>query len=69
MKLSDYLRDRDIDTASFAEAIGVSQAAVSRYANGLRFPRPKVMERIVKATRGKVTANDFMQSHAEATAA
>ena len=37
----------------------VSQAAVNRYVRRARIPTQQVMARIVEATDGQVTANDF----------
>ena len=60
MKLAEYLSKNDLTHAKFASMIGATQAAVSRYASGKRTPRPGQMALIAKATKGKVTANDFM---------
>ncbi|MCC6735552.1 MAG: helix-turn-helix transcriptional regulator [Bauldia sp.] len=59
MKLADYLAATRTTHAAFAGQIGVSQAAVSRYAGGRRVPEPEHMTRIAAATGGAVTANDF----------
>jgi transcriptional regulator with XRE-family HTH domain len=64
MKLSSYLDAAKETHEAFAKRIGVSQAAVSRYAAGARLPRPEVLHRIVEATGGKVTANDFLSDEA-----
>ena len=61
MKISEYLRSLKLSPEKFARDIGVSGQAVRRYMDGGRFPRVDVLERITKATHGKVTANDFMQ--------
>lgn len=62
MKLETYLRQNGVSHAAFAEQIGTSQAAVSRYASGARIPRPAQMARIASATGGAVSANDFMMA-------
>jgi transcriptional regulator with XRE-family HTH domain len=59
MKLSDYLEALGETHESFAQKIGVSQVAISRYANGQRLPRPHVLAAIIEQTKGAVTANDF----------
>jgi hypothetical protein len=64
MQLRQYLYDREIPAASFAERIGVSVQAVHRYINGDRMPRRDVMERIKVATRGAVQPNDFFRCEA-----
>lgn len=60
MTLSDFLSQAGITERSFGDAIGVTQSAVSKYCKGLRRPRPTVVLAIMKATGGKVTANDFL---------
>ncbi len=59
MQLATYLAEQKITTAEFAGKVGVTQAAVSRYANGQRIPRRAVLDRISAETAGRVTANDF----------
>lgn len=58
MRLSDYI-DQNTTRGVFAARIRVSTMALSRYCNGLRMPKPRIMARIAAATGGKVTANDF----------
>ena len=60
MRLSEYLKSNGIPQIEFARKIRVTQAAVSRYADGLIFPSPDVLIRIEKATRGAVTAMDLL---------
>lgn len=60
MKLHDYLTSKNITPARFAGQIGVSHVSVTRYLAGTRRPVWTVLRRIVKATDGQVTANDFM---------
>ncbi len=62
MKLRDYLAATSISHSAFASRIGVSQAAVSRYASGARIPGAAQMASIVEATNGGVSANDFYPS-------
>lgn len=59
MTLAEYLRSQNIRPAEFARLVDVPRQYVSRWANGHSAPRPAHMHRISKATRGKVTANDF----------
>jgi transcriptional regulator with XRE-family HTH domain len=64
MKLKPYLADAGLSYAAFARMIGVDDArTVQRYAEGLRHPRPAIMMRILTATNGEVTANDFFHPH------
>lgn len=60
MKLDDWFNTAKISNVEFAVAIGVSRQAVSRYRLGERIPRPSVIEKIKRETKGKVTANDFL---------
>jgi transcriptional regulator with XRE-family HTH domain len=62
MKISDWLAKADIADSEFADRIGVSRQALSRYKAGARTPRPNVLARIREATNGRVTANDFVPS-------
>jgi len=63
MKLNDFLADNGLSHTQFGERVGVSQAAISRYANGLRIPKPDVIERIEAETDGKVTAADHYAAY------
>jgi len=60
MKLRAWLNQQRLTTAEFAKRIDVGQAAVSRYCLDQRMPRRAVMQRIVAATGGAVTPNDFL---------
>lgn len=60
MTLREYLADKAISEGAFAQIIGVKQATVNRYVNGDRTPKQTIMRAIMKATKGKVTANDFL---------
>jgi hypothetical protein len=65
MKLKQYLDETKTTQAAFGALIGVrSRETVSRYIAGERMPRPKVMERIVAITGGKVMPNDFFPDEA-----
>ena len=62
MQLSQFLTENEITAAEFAENIGLTSEAVRLYLRGDRFPRRWALERIGKATKGAVTANDFMET-------
>jgi transcriptional regulator with XRE-family HTH domain len=62
MKLTDYLAAQKLSHAAFAERIGVSQAAVTRYARGARFPHRGILAKIKDATGGAVTFSDFLDA-------
>lgn len=60
MTFDEWIRAEDITFAEAARRIGVANASVARrYARAGRVPRPRVLARIVQATAGLVTANDF----------
>ena len=59
MKLCEYLESKKISQYDFAAVVKVSQAAIQRYVKGKRIPDEEIMPRILVATEGAVTANDF----------
>lgn len=63
MKLRDWLSQRNVSEARFADDLGTSQGTVNRYVRGERIPRPVIMARITAATQGAVTATDFYDGH------
>lgn len=68
MTLDDFLSNEPtkMSHAAFGEKIGATQATVSRYVNGDRFPSPEMIQKIVKATKGKVTAADLVSGFEKA---
>jgi glutamine synthetase len=62
MKLSDYIRTNELTAAELARRLGVSRQNVSRWARGDVIPRPDEMKRIIEATAGAVTPNDFFDT-------
>jgi putative transcriptional regulator len=69
MNLASYLKIKNVGRREFAALIGVSEVAVTRYLKGDRVPRQKHLMRIVEATNGEVTPNDFMGVAGELSAA
>lgn len=59
MTLGQYLKKHGITPAEFGRRISRSRAAVSRYVADERIPDRETMAKIVEATKGAVTANDF----------
>lgn len=59
MKLKEYLSSKRMTVKSFADTLGVSEGAVSKWVSGERFPRPVMLGLIYQLTEGQVTANDF----------
>lgn len=68
MKLLDWLKREKLPRYKFAEQIGVQPSVVTDYIKGLYCPRPHVAEKIIMATRGEVTANDFLSDAARQAA-
>lgn len=58
MQLSEYLNQKNLSHADFAQLVGVDPVTVHRWVNGRRFPLYH-LEQIRRATNGKVTADDF----------
>ncbi|GAB6854422.1 hypothetical protein JCM15831A_14460 [Asaia astilbis] len=62
MTLDEWLNDQGISGAAFARQSGIGfRQIVFRYRNGTSFPRPENMRRIIEATGGKVTPEDFLK--------
>ena len=60
MHLKEYLLLNSVTSKNFAKQLGVSKISISRYINGVRIPRKKILEKIFRLTKGFVTANDFL---------
>ncbi len=61
MKLETYLKTKSITRTDFAGLIGTTQASVSRYVSGERRPSIEMIDKIEKATRGKVKMRDWFK--------
>lgn len=59
MKLNDYLIKNEITTRSFAKKLGASYSAVCKWRIRNRFPKPRMMLKIQKATSGRVKITDW----------
>lgn len=59
MRLQEYLDQSGLTRAEFARRIGVRHITVTRYCESGRVPEASVMGKIIEATEGQVTANDF----------
>lgn len=62
MTLEQYLKANRITDAAFGATAGLSQAQVSRIKRGVSMPSWDAIGKIMKATGGDVTANDFAPS-------
>ena len=60
MKLGDYLSEQQLSLEAFAGRIGAHKSSVYHYVHGMRWPHADIMRRIVAATHGAVTPNDFL---------
>jgi hypothetical protein len=61
MTLADYLARNALSVDDFAHEVGINAVSVRRYMAGARLPRRKILQRIMEATSGAVTPNDFVQ--------
>lgn len=61
MKLIDFLKNEKfgMPQQQLGKLVGVSQAAINRYANGERFPSPVMIKKIEKATGNRVRVKDW----------
>jgi transcriptional regulator with XRE-family HTH domain len=59
MKLSEYLKAKNINAAQFAARVGMDKSAITRILKGERTPRRSTINTIIQATSGEVTAADI----------
>jgi transcriptional regulator with XRE-family HTH domain len=59
VKLKNWIDSKKLTGAGFAEMLGVSPAAVSRWLGGSRIPCMAQMQAIEELTKGKVKAQDW----------
>lgn len=59
MTLDQFLRSSKFSVEEFALKIGVTSEAVRRYRSGRRMPEPLIAQRIVDASKGRVTIQDL----------
>jgi DNA-binding XRE family transcriptional regulator len=62
VKLNDYLSIKGVAPTTFAALIDVNLSTLWRIRTGKQRPNWTTVEAIVRATGGKVTANDFLGS-------
>lgn len=60
MKLDKYLELKGLTQTQFAEISGVKQTLISRHILGKGLPSAKNMSKIIQATLGAVTLEDFI---------
>lgn len=66
MKLIDYLHRERLTAAAFAARIDVSASTITRLLARERVPKLDLLEKVMIATDGEVTPNDFLKIPAEA---
>lgn len=70
MKLRDWLDQENLTVAEFARRSGIGlRQVMHRYVHGTQFPTPENLRRIRDATKGAVTADDFVDQHTAPTPA
>jgi transcriptional regulator with XRE-family HTH domain len=57
--LRRFREERQLSQADMAKLIGTTVASISRWETGERRPSSTMFPRIIRATKGKVTPNDF----------
>lgn len=60
MKLTDYISSKKMTASQFAGEVGVPASTITRLLRGERRPGINLISRIVQATEGRVTAEDFL---------
>lgn len=60
MKLSDWLKTKDMSATAFAKKAELDVSTVTRVINGERRPEWGTLDKIMTATNGEVTPNDFI---------
>ena len=62
MHLRDYMAEHGLKDKDVADAIGVEQQTVNRYRHGTLTPRPKMMLKISRWSKGKVPAESWLEA-------
>lgn len=60
MKLGEWLKAHNVTAPAFAKQIGVDRSNVTRWIAGDVRPGWDLLPKIIEATGGHVTANDFL---------
>jgi predicted transcriptional regulator len=66
MRLATYLKEVGMEPIHFAVKLGVSQNTIYRYLRGA-MPTVRNLSKIIRATDGKVTMDDFIHDSQSAT--
>lgn len=62
MTLREWLEANELTNTEFARRIGSQESTVRKWRLGLRRPRAEALVKVVQATGGQVTANDFFMT-------
>ena len=66
MQLDTYLSKHGLTSERFGKVAGIpSKQTIHNYRRGTRFPSPQNLRRIRDATKGAVTADDFVDQHTD----
>lgn len=65
MKLSDWMQHKGVDDATMGQMVDANRVTISRIRRGINQPSWELAGRIKDATKGDVTANDFLVEAAE----
>lgn len=68
MTLTEYLAANNLTASAFAERLDVPPSTVIRLIKGERSPRLELLRKIMAATDGEVTPNDFVGFDADEVA-
>lgn len=60
MQLRDWRKKRGLTQQALAEALGLTNSAITKYEKGSQRPRPELANRIEAFTRGEVTAASLL---------
>ena len=60
--LAEWLEANDENVPGFSRKIRVSKMTVYRYVNGESIPQRRIMQRILRATKGEVSPASFFPS-------
>lgn len=69
MRLEHWLKREKVTQTAFAEAVGTTDASLSRIVAGTQWPSAPLMAAIEAATNGQVTASDILATCQERRAA
>ena len=62
MHLATFIAENKINQRRLALSLGVTEAAVSLWARGLRTPNYRNLRKIRALTEGQVSADDFLRA-------